>query len=68
MDRQQQYESEMFGVADFFPVTGKAVNTKCRHCILARTEKDCLAAPCTPIERKDGRDGYYSIHQMPKEK
>lgn len=66
MDNQQQYNSVMFGMTYFFPVTGKAVNTKCKHCILQRSDTDCVEAPCSPGERKDGQHGYYSIHEMPK--
>ena len=65
MAKQQQYESKVWGDVQFSPVSGKAASTKCRHCILAGTEMDCLAAPCTPQEREDGLNGYYSIHQMP---
>lgn len=65
---QQQYHSDLWGDVQFFPVSGKAVNTKCRHCILARTDMDCLAAPCTSQEREDGQDGYYTRQEMPRVK
>ena len=65
--KQDTFTSDLWGEVQFFPVSGKAVNTKCKHCILLRTEQDCLDAPCTPHEREDGQDGYYSVHQMPKE-
>jgi hypothetical protein len=64
---QQHYHSELWGDVEFFPVSGKSVATKCKHCILQRTDIDCLSAPCTSLEREDGLDGYYSIHQMPNE-
>ena len=68
MKRETTFHSDLWGTVQFFPVSGKAASTKCKHCILQRTEQDCLAAPCTPQEREDGQDGYYSIHQMPKTK
>lgn len=64
---QQQYHSDMWGDVEFIPVSGKAVQTKCKHCILRQTDIDCLSAPCTSQERDDGLDGYFSIHQMPNE-
>ena len=66
MKLETTFHSDLWGDVEFFPVSGKAVSTKCKHCILARDETACLQAPCTPQEREDGQDGYYSIHQMPK--
>jgi hypothetical protein len=65
MNSQQQYKSRQWGTVDFIAVTGKGVNTKCRHCILCRNSEDCTSAPCSPEERQDGQHGYYTIHQMP---
>lgn len=65
MNAPTQYLSPVWGATQFFPVSGKAVGAKCRHCILQRTDSDCLAAPCEPSERTDGQSGYFSIHQMP---
>jgi hypothetical protein len=39
----------------------------CAHCILARTKEDCDRARCSPETRSDGRDGYYTVQDMPNQ-
>ena len=41
-------------------------NPQCKKCILFNTLEECLDAPCTLFERKDGQTGYFSIHEMPQ--
>lgn len=61
---QMSFTSEEWGLLTFFP--SKKAKTDCRHCLLMRdSPKECLKAPCTPEERADGLNGYYSIHNMP---
>lgn len=36
--------------------------------MLEMESEECQEANCRPCEREDYRLGYYSIHQMPKEK
>ena len=40
MSNQQQFHSDLWGDVEFFPVSGKAASTKCKHCILQCTEAD----------------------------
>lgn len=65
------YESETWGLLTFFPTRNNDPDKNCRHCLL-RCEisdkehwQECVNAPCCADQRKDGRNGYFSIHDMP---
>lgn len=61
---QQQFFSELWGKLDFYETGNDKWTDNCRHCLLYRQE-ECNAAPCKAAERKDGKKGYFSIHEMP---
>lgn len=53
---------------DFFPVK-KVKKTHCNHCWFLRGVEgfDCRGTiPCRGFERKDKRDGVFSIREQPK--
>lgn len=60
---QQHFSSTLWGMLEFIPSGND--NTKCRHCLLSRSDEDCMQAPCDSGERMDGESGYFTIHQMP---
>ena len=37
----------------------------CRHCVLWKSA-DCDRVACTPEFREDGRDGYYTVQDLPE--
>jgi hypothetical protein len=52
----------------FFPVLGKVKKNHCTRCLLLRYPGiDCtaLGVPCRAWERKDKKDGVFSIREMP---
>lgn len=60
---QDTFQSAAFGTLHFFPAKN---GIACPRCILNRYPEECHRAPCSPGLRKDGRDGYFSIHTTPK--
>ena len=38
----------------------------CRHCILRDTIQDCSKVACSPEFRADGKDGYFTVQNMPE--
>ena len=54
---------------DFYPVK-KVKKTHCCHCFLLRgiAEFECegMPIPCRSYERKDNRNGVFSIRQVPE--
>ena len=64
---ENHFVSSTWGVLDFFPTKGDAYKDTCKHCILLHSE-ECKDAHCTAQLRADGKQGYFSIHQMPKER
>ena len=53
---------------DFYPVK-RVKKTHCRHCWLLRGVPgfDCMnVIPCRNFERKDKKNGVFSIRQQPK--
>lgn len=67
---QNTFVSERWGELQFFPSkTNKAKDT-CQHCLLNPRDEEpvaeCHRAPCCKEERTDQREGYFSIHQMPR--
>lgn len=66
---QDKFYSEVWGELTFFPTKGFD-GRNCSHCLLNCDwcENECVNAPCVSVERKDGRNGYFSIHEMPVEK
>ena len=71
---QGEFMSEIWGLLTFYPTKGNGWKDTCKHCLLwvhqeEQTPQDeCLSAPCSCDERADGRNGYYSIHNMPIER
>ncbi len=62
---QNTFQSKTFGTLAFFPSKDAKWKNTCRHCLLNNSEEECLQAACSAKERKDNREGYFSIHQMP---
>lgn len=62
------FDSTMWGRLTFFPARSDKWNDTCKHCLLARTPEECDRARCSAFDRADGRNGYFSIHEMPEAK
>lgn len=64
---QDVYVSETWGATVFVesPKDWSPIKT-CRHCILRDTIQDCSKAACTPEFRADGKDGYFTVQDMPE--
>lgn len=62
----ETYVSETWGVTVFkeSPKDWSPIKT-CRHCILRETIEDCHRAACSPEFRGDGKDGYYTVQDIP---
>ena len=60
---QEHFHSELWGLLTFFPHKD---DNRCRKCLLCRSEKDCMNAPCDASERVDKQTGYFSIHEIPR--
>jgi hypothetical protein len=53
-------------VVQFYPVKGEAKKNHCAHCLLFRYPgANCIDPPCCAWQRKDGRNGVFSIREMP---
>lgn len=63
-DNQMHFTSTTWGLTTFIPTKDDTWKNNCRHCILLRSA-ECWQAPCTPEEREDGKQGYYSIQEKP---
>ena len=69
---QSTFQSTLWGCLSFYPTDSLKWTDNCRHCLLwvqkrkQRPDDECVIAPCKKDERSDGRNGYYSIHNMPK--
>ena len=61
------FVSKTWGVLDFIPTKSDKHKDTCQKCLL-RGSKECLFARCTHDAREDGRNGYFSKHEMPKER
>ena len=66
---QMHFTSERWGLLTFFPTKGNKWKDTCRHCLLWDPEdkEECARAHCEAQIRTDGLNGYYSIHDMPKQ-
>ncbi len=60
------FDSPTWGRLTFYPAKSDKWKDMCRHCLLDCRPMECMQAHCLADERPDGRNGYYSIHQMPK--
>ncbi len=66
------FQSAMWGCLTFYSTNSNKWQDNCRHCLLwvhkklQRPDDECLQAPCSHDDREDGRDGYFSIHNMPE--
>lgn len=71
-DTQNHFNSETWGMLEFFPAASSRWSDTCRHCLLwngADGDKtECYEAHCESSDRDDGREGYFSIHDMPMQK
>lgn len=69
---QSEFMSSLWGRLTFYPTKGNGWKDTCKHCLLwVRKEEqnpqdECLSAPCSCDERQDGRNGFYSIRNMPE--
>lgn len=61
------FVSKTWGVLDFIPTKTQEYKDTCRKCLLLASP-DCGLAHCTNSERADGRNGYFSKHEMPIER
>lgn len=61
------FVSKTWGVLEFIPTNSEKLKDTCQKCLLRKT-KECLFAHCTIDSREDGRTGYFSRHEMPKER
>ena len=65
---QDTYVSERWGVTKFHEAPkGWGPDKVCSRCILERDSEDCDRARCSPGFRTDGKDGYFTIQEMPEE-
>ena len=66
MTLQDYFYSDVWGELTFFP-TNDFGEKNCRHCLLNcdKCQEECDSAPCISIDRTDGKNGYFSIHQFP---
>lgn len=62
---EMSFMSEKYGKLDFFEAKSDQWKDTCKHCILCQSG-ECYFAYCMAIHRKDGKTGYFSIHQMPE--
>lgn len=68
---QGTFQSTVWGLLTFFPTKSEKWCDNCRHCLLWKRKDDqtrndeCLTAPCSDYERRDGQNGYFSICEMP---
>ena len=71
-DDQNTFMSELWGKLTFVPTGSNKWKDNCRHCLLwvrkecQKPNDECISAPCSHDCRKDGKDGYFSIHDMPR--
>ena len=67
---ENQFVSELWGVLQFYPTRTDDMKETCQKCLLRCLEcsEECAKAKCTTDQRRDKRNGYYSIHQMPKQR
>lgn len=69
-----RFQSERWGCLVFHASGGSRWSDTCRHCLLwvrkdmQAEDDECLSAPCSGGERRDGLDGYFSIQKMPEER
>lgn len=64
---EDEFISELWGRLQFYHTKSDSVKETCRKCLLFQSI-ECGIAKCQADERQDHRNGYYSIHQMPKER
>ena len=69
---QNVFQSVLWGQLNFVQCESKKWTDTCRHCLLwvhkdSQTENDeCISAPCSSEDREDGKNGYFSIQEMPQ--
>lgn len=63
---EMSFVSEKYGKLDFFPAPSDAWKDTCKKCLLYHNENECHTTFCLSYQRRDVRDGYFSIHQMPE--
>lgn len=62
---EMSFMSEKYGKLDFFETKTLEWKDACKHCLLWNSD-ECSRADCMSIQRFDGKNGYFSIHQMPE--
>lgn len=63
---EMSFMSEKYGKLDFFEALSDKWKDTCKHCLLRYEDPECHAASCFDYQRRDGKNGYFSIHQMPE--
>lgn len=64
---QNYLVSDDWGKVYFHEAKTNKWKDTCRHCLLwnGGQQHECDIAPCTPDERRDHKEGYFSIQQFP---
>lgn len=62
---EMSFMSEKYGKMDFFETKSELWKDTCMHCLLLNSD-ECSRANCMSRHRIDGKNGYFSIHQMPE--
>ncbi|MBR6905023.1 MAG: hypothetical protein IKN32_09250 [Bacteroidales bacterium] len=63
---QDTYVSKRWGVTEFHEAPKGWGETKvCSRCILLHDPEDCNKARCSPAFRTDGKDGFFTIRNVP---
>lgn len=69
---EDEFVSERWGRLTFYPSESERWTDTCRHCLLwvrkdeRRDDDECLRAPCSGCDRRDGRNGFFGIMEMPR--
>lgn len=63
-DNPMHFTSVKWGLLTFFPTKTNLYKDTCNKCLLKNSD-ECADAPCHGEYRADGKNGYYSIHDMP---
>lgn len=68
-DNQWHFTSETWGLLTFYPTKSDKWKDTCLHCLLWDSVHgqtlECLTANCRAESRHDGKNGFYSIRNMP---
>ena len=69
-DNQMHFTSETWGLLTFYTTKSDKWKDTCRHCLLWDSvlgeTLECATAHCRTESRLDGKNGFYSIRNMPQ--